>query len=82
MAEAVNWWVELVKVWVFRGTEMEPEVVVAKILPSIKRVRSLRPEVTCPGMVGSEAWAEKVMVPDTVPAEGAVMEAWGGVVSG
>jgi len=80
--EAVSWWVVFVRVWVFRGWEMELWVVVAKGLPSTSRVKVFRPEVTCPGTVGSEAEAEKVMVPETVPWEGEVMEAVGGVVSG
>jgi hypothetical protein len=82
LAMAVRLWLELVKVVVSKGLLTEAEVEVAKILPSINRVTKDSPEVTWPATVGSEAEAEKVRVPDTVPAKGLVMETVGGVVSG
>ena len=46
------------------------------------RVKVLRPERVCPATDGSEAVAEKVILPLTVPEEGEEMEARGLVVSG
>jgi hypothetical protein len=46
------------------------------------KVRVLRPERVWPATEGSEAVAEKVMLPLTVPARGEVMETVGAVTSG
>jgi hypothetical protein len=82
MAVAVRVWEALVRVVVSKGTLILPDVEVANTLPSTKRVTNLSPEVTCPVTLGSLAVAEKVMVPLSVPVDGDVMDAVGGVVSG
>jgi len=82
MAVAVKLWEPLLKVVVFRLLVILPVVEVANTEPSTYRVKLFRPLVTCPVTVGSEAVALKVMVPLTVPADGDVMVAVGGVVSG
>ena len=81
-AWAVKVWEALVRVVVSRVLLMFPEEEVAKTEPSTDKVKSLSPEVTWPVTVGSEAVAEKVIVPETVPDEGLVIEAVGFVVSG
>jgi hypothetical protein len=81
-AWAVRVWLALVKVVVSRVLLAEAEEEVANTEPSTLRVMVLRPELTWPVTVGSEAVAEKVMLPLTVPVEGEVMETVGGVVSG
>ena len=81
-AWADRMWLALVRVVVSRGTEMVPAEVEENTEPSTSKVRDLRPEVTWPETVGSEATAEKVMIPEAVPEEGVVMETVGAVVSG
>ena len=72
----------MLKVVVSRDLEIVPKEEVAKTLLSMSRVVKNKPEVTWPETVGSWAWAEKVILPETVPGEGEEMETVGAVVSG
>lgn len=81
-ATAVMVWEEFVRVVVSRLLDRVPDVVVAKTEPSMLTVTKDKPEVVWPETIGSEAEAETVMAPLTVPAEGEVMETVGAVVSG
>lgn len=63
--------------------DTDPDVDVAKMVPSTRSVRDAIPEVVCPATAGSLAVAEVVILPETVlPLAGAVTETTGTVVSG